>query len=114
MSNPITVVATNQDFTGKSIIWSGLLQVLAGNYTTGSPPSVGIPVSFGSAVVGCTGGVPIPGTVSVRGLSGYDYDFDDATQTLRIFDAGTELTGGSIPTQVVADTISVSARFNRI
>lgn len=78
------------------------------NYVTG-----GIAMNFFNAEVKAS---RTPMAVRVWGISGFDYSYvlgaDASTGLLKIFQGGTEATGGSaIPAGVLADTIQGEAIF---
>lgn len=114
LSNPLTSVPA--DMTRDSQVLNGAATVSNANYVTS-----GLPLTWVGTITDFAGKgflpqsnqtAPYDATFKSNSGSGYDYQWDAALDTLRIFLAGTELTNGeAIPAGVQNDVIAFRAYF---
>ncbi len=116
LANPLTSVAAEDLQLAQKLF--GVAAVGAGNYVTGGLPltwvGAGGLTEYNGAVFLPQSAKTVPYSAHFESIegSGYTYQWDQAADTLRIFEAGTELTNGAaVPAAVTGDVIAFDAYF---
>jgi hypothetical protein len=108
MSYGFTIVAESQpDFTARAFVARATVTITTGTYPTGGVGPLGLAALQGLGIQSATPKQSFQDSIA-NPPSGYVWLYDPATDKIRAFVSGAEITG-----TVAADTVEVQQWFNR-